>query len=216
MFGFLKPGKEAPASNGEPPNDTGMPVPPAAASAAPAARPGWAERLKAGLRATREQLNRSVGSALGAPIGEVGGQIAGLFGLGRKIDEALFEELETALLAADVGVGATQALIESLRQRARKDALTDAAQLQSALADAMTGLLAPLARPLDVGTHKPFVIMLAGVNGAGKTTTIGKLAARYRAEGRSVLLAAGDTFRAAAREQLSKAAKGEQLLAIVC
>ena len=202
MFGFLKPGKEAPASSGEPPNDTGMPVPPAAASAAPAARPGWAERLKAGLRATREQLNRSVGSALGAPIGEVGGQIAGLFGLGRKIDEALFEELETALLAADVGVGATQALIEDLRQRARKDALTDAAQLQSALADAMTRLLAPLASPLDVGTRKPFVIMLAGVNGAGKTTTIGKLAARYRAEGRSVLLAAGDTFRAAAREQL--------------
>ena len=222
MFGFLKPGKEASASRDDPSKDggkavagaTGQPVakdqpvdtPPASAAAAadpaPASRPGWADRLKASLRATREQLNRSVGGTLGAPIGEVGGQIAGLFGLGRKIDEALFEELETALLAADVGVGATQVLIENLRQRARKDALTDASQLQSALADAMTGLLAPLAKPLDVGTHKPFVIMLAGVNGAGKTTTIGKLAARFRAEGRSVLLAAGDTFRAAAREQL--------------
>jgi fused signal recognition particle receptor len=211
MFGFLKPGKEAPASKDDPSKDGGKVAPataqpsgtqPVPAEAVPAARPGWAERLKAGLRATREQLNRSVGGTLGAPIGEVGGQIAGMFGLGRKIDEALFEELETALLAADVGVGATQVLIDNLRQRARKDALTDASQLQSALADAMTGLLAPLAKPLDVGTHKPFVIMLAGVNGAGKTTTIGKLAARFRAEGRSVLLAAGDTFRAAAREQL--------------
>jgi fused signal recognition particle receptor len=211
MFGFLKPGKEAPASKDDPSKDSGKAAPataqpsgtkPGPAGAVPAARPGWAERLKAGLRATREQLNRSVGSTLGAPIGEVSGQIAGLFGLGRKIDEALFEELETALLAADVGVGATRLLIDNLRQRARKDALTDASQLQSALADAMTGLLAPLAKPLDVSTHKPFLIMLAGVNGAGKTTTIGKLAARFRAEGRSVLLAAGDTFRAAAREQL--------------
>jgi len=211
MFGFLKPGKEAPASKDDPSKDGGKVAPataqpsgtqPGPAEVVPAARAGWAERLKAGLRATREQLNRSVGGTLGAPIGEVSGQIAGLFGLGRKIDEALFEELETALLAADVGVGATQVLIDNLRQRARKDALTDASQLQSALADAMTGLLAPLAKPLDVGTHKPFVIMLAGVNGAGKTTTIGKLAARFRAEGRSVLLAAGDTFRAAAREQL--------------
>jgi fused signal recognition particle receptor len=206
MFGFLKPGKKAPASStGAPQDDAPDPAAAAAADAAGAGaaeaappRPGWAERLKAGLRATRDQLNRSIG----APIGEVGVQIAGLFGLGRKIDEALFEELETALLAADVGTSATLSLIDALRQRARKEGLTDASQLQSALADAMTTLLAPLARPLDVGTHKPFVVMLAGVNGAGKTTTIGKLAARYRAEGRSVLLAAGDTFRAAAREQL--------------
>ncbi len=201
MFGFLKPGKKALASSTDAPQDDAPDR--AAADAAGAAeaappRPGWAERLKASLRATREQLNRSIG----APIGEVGVQIAGLFGLGRKIDEALFEELETALLAADVGTSATLSLIDALRQRARKEGLTDASQLQSALADAMTTLLAPLARPLDVGTHKPFVVMLAGVNGAGKTTTIGKLAARYRAEGRSVLLAAGDTFRAAAREQL--------------
>jgi len=141
MFGFLKPGKEAPASSDDPSKDGGK----AAADAADAApvRPGWAERLKASLRATREQLNRSVGGTLGAPIGEVGGQIAGLFGLGRKIDEALFEELETALLAADVGVGATQVLIDNLRQRARREALTDASQLQTALADALAGLLAP-------------------------------------------------------------------------
>jgi len=210
MFGFLKPGKEAPASRDDPStvdaraaDAAGQPqdAPVADAPAAPS-RPGWAQRLKASLHATREQLNRSVGGTLGAPIGDVGGQIAGLFGLGRKIDEALFEELETVLLAADVGVGASQLLIDDLRRRARKDGLTDASQLQSALADALTSLLQPLAKPLDVSTHKPFVIMLAGVNGAGKTTTIGKLAARFRAEGRSVLLAAGDTFRAAAREQL--------------
>jgi len=165
-------------------------------------RPGWAARLRESLRATREQLNRAVGGTLGAPVGEVGGQIAGLFGLGRRIDEALFEELETALLAADVGVAAATTLIDGLRARARREGWTDAALLKSALVDSMVGLLEPLARPLEVSAHAPCVIMLAGVNGAGKTTTIGKLAARFRAEGRSVLLAAGDTFRAAAREQL--------------
>ena len=195
MFGFLKPGKELPASIASTPAA-------AAAADAPPARASWAERLKAGLRATREQINRRAGSTLGAPIGEVGEQLAGLFGVGRKVDEALFEELETALLAADVGVGASQTLLDELRQRARREGYTDASQLKSALSEAMVGLLAPLARPLVVESHRPFVIMLAGVNGAGKTTTIGKLAARFRAEGRSVLLAAGDTFRAAAREQL--------------
>lgn len=203
MFGFLKPGKAAPAPGSDPSKETAPEaLPGAVPEPSPPSRPGWAERLKVSLRATREQLNRRAGATLGAPITEVGGQIAGLFGIGRKIDEALFEELETALLAADVGVGATQTLIDRLRQRARREGCTEATQLQSALSEALVELLAPLAQPLVVEGHRPFVIMLAGVNGAGKTTTIGKLASRYRAEGRSVLLAAGDTFRAAAREQL--------------
>jgi signal recognition particle-docking protein FtsY len=163
---------------------------PAAAPAVTETEPpklSWAQRLKQGLSRTREQLGK---------------QLTGLFSLGGKIDEALFEELETILLTADVGVEATQALLDQLRTRVRKDKLTDAHQLQSALRDALIALLTPLEAPLDVSTHKPFVIMMAGVNGAGKTTTIGKLAKYYQAQGKSVLLAAGDTFRAAAREQL--------------
>ncbi|ARU32587.1 signal recognition particle-docking protein FtsY [Sulfuriferula sp. AH1] len=163
---------------------------PAAVPAVPeieAPKLSWAQRLKQGLSRTREQLGK---------------QLTGLFSLGGKIDEALFEELETILLTADVGVEATQALLDQLRTRVRKDKFTDAHQLQSALRDALITLLAPLEAPLDVSTHKPFVIMMAGVNGAGKTTTIGKLAKYYQAQGKSVLLAAGDTFRAAAREQL--------------
>jgi fused signal recognition particle receptor len=148
--------------------------------------PSWAERLKQGLARTRSQL---------------GGQLSALFG-GGKIDEAVYEELETILLTADVGVGATQALLEQVRGRVKRDGLSDTTQLREALQLAMLELLAPLAQPLDTGSASPFVIMLAGVNGAGKTTTIGKLAWQLQAEGKSVLIAAGDTFRAAAREQL--------------
>ena len=164
-------------------------VTPAAPSVTEAEAPklSWAQRLKQGLSRTREQLGK---------------QLTGLFRIGGKIDEVLFEELETILLTADVGVEATQALLDQLRSRVKKDKLTDAHELQSALRDALVTLLTPLELPLDVSTHKPFVIMLAGVNGAGKTTTIGKLAKYYQAQGKSVLLAAGDTFRAAAREQL--------------
>ncbi|MFN3543523.1 MAG: signal recognition particle-docking protein FtsY [Thiobacillus sp.] len=157
------------------------------AEAAPAARPGWAQRLKAGLAKTRDKL---------------GGQLASLFGAGRKIDAELYEELETILLTADVGVDATEHLLDLLQKRVRREALTEASQLQAALKDALVELLTPLQAPLDVTTHKPFILMLAGVNGAGKTTTIGKLAKLYQSQGLSVLLAAGDTFRAAAREQL--------------
>jgi fused signal recognition particle receptor len=150
-------------------------------------RPGWAQRLKAGLAKTRERL---------------GGQLAGLFGAGRRIDETLYEELETILLTADVGVDATESLLESLRKQVAREHLTDAAALRTALTDALTELLAPLEKPLDISGARPFIIMLAGVNGAGKTTSIGKLAKLYQGEGKSVLLGAGDTFRAAAREQL--------------
>jgi fused signal recognition particle receptor len=150
-------------------------------------RPGWAQRLKQGLTKTRERL---------------GGQLSGLFGVGRKIDAELFEELETILITADVGIDATQALLDTLQKKVRREGLTEASDLQTALKQALVDLLAPLQVPLDVTPHKPFILMLAGVNGAGKTTTIGKLAKLYQAQGLSVLLAAGDTFRAAAREQL--------------
>ena len=124
---------------------------------------------------------------------------AGLSGLfARNIDEPLFEELEAALLQADCGVAATQSLMASLRKKNP----ADGAALKSALRDSLTELLSPLEKKLVVSAARPFVIMVAGVNGAGKTTTIGKLTRWLQSQGRSVLLAAGDTFRAAAREQL--------------
>jgi fused signal recognition particle receptor len=142
----------------------------------------WAARLKAGLARTRDVLN--------TPVSELFTR--------RKVDEALYEELETALLQADCGVEATQALMATLRRKKAEDGEA----LKQALKDAITELLAPLERKLDVSRAKPFVIMVAGVNGSGKTTSIGKLAKWLQNAGRSVILAAGDTFRAAAREQL--------------
>ncbi|OPZ03077.1 MAG: Signal recognition particle receptor FtsY [Alphaproteobacteria bacterium ADurb.BinA305] len=147
-----------------------------------ARKPSWKERLKSGLARTRSQLT-------------------GLFSRA-KIDDELLEELETTLLMADVGLTGTQYLLDELKKRVKRDQLESPAQLQAALAELLEGMLQPLEAPLDTSTHKPFVIMLAGINGAGKTTSIGKLARRFQAEGKSVLLAAGDTFRAAAREQL--------------
>ena len=146
----------------------------------------WAARLKAGLARTREVLN--------TPVSE-------LF-VRRKVDEALFEELETALLQADCGVPATQWILERLRDKARKQKIDDGDALKGALKDTLTELLLPLEKKLDVSRARPYVLMIAGVNGSGKTTSIGKLAKWLQSQGRSVLLAAGDTFRAAAREQL--------------
>jgi fused signal recognition particle receptor len=146
----------------------------------------WAARLKAGLARTREVLN--------TPVSE-------LF-VRRRVDESLFEDLETALLQADCGVAATRWLIDSLREKARKEKIEDGETLKGALKDSLTELLKPLERVLDTGRAKPFTIMIAGVNGSGKTTSIGKLAKWLQSQGRSVILAAGDTFRAAAREQL--------------
>ncbi|BCM24554.1 hypothetical protein ZMTM_08130 [Methyloradius palustris] len=146
----------------------------------------WAEKLKQGLSRTRNQL---------------GGQLVGLFG-GGKIDDDVYEELETILLTSDVGVAATQKLLDDIKNRVKRQSLSDNSQLREALKQALLELLTPLQKPLVTSTHKPFVIMLTGVNGAGKTTTIGKLANQFQAEGKSVLIAAGDTFRAAAREQL--------------
>lgn len=148
----------------------------------------WRERLKGGLAKTRDKLGKSM---------------AGLFG-GGKIDEDLYEELETVLLTADMGLPATEHLLKDVRERVSLKGLKDASELKGALKDALADLIAPLEKPLDTTGHQPFVILLCGVNGAGKTTSIGKLAKYFQAQGLSVLLAAGDTFRAAAREQLAE------------
>ena len=187
MFSFFKP---KPAAAPETPTSEPSETAPAAApdETVPAApRLNWAQRLKQGLAKTRNKL---------------GGQLSSLFGVGRKIDAELFEELETILITADIGIDATHALLDTLQKKVRREGLTEAADLQSALKEALVDLLTPLQAPLDVTSHQPFILMLAGVNGAGKTTTIGKLAKLYQSQGLSVLLAAGDTFRAAAREQL--------------
>ena len=144
---------------------------------------GWFSRLKTGLART-------------------GGQLSDLFGGGGKIDEDLYEELETILITSDVGMDATRALLADLRHYVKEHRLNEASQMKEALAFCLHKLLKPLALPLDAAPHKPFVIMMVGVNGAGKTTSIGKLAKYLQAQGLSVMLAAGDTFRAAAREQL--------------
>ncbi len=161
---------------------------PAVEATIPAA-PGrsWIERLKTGLAKT-------------------GSGISALF-VGTKVDEALFEELESALLMADAGVEATAYLIDQLRVRARKDAIDDGRKLKGELGRLMVDLLRPLEKRLAVSRDPaapdaPVIIMMVGVNGAGKTTSVGKLAKYLQAEGRTVMLAAGDTFRAAAREQL--------------
>ncbi len=123
---------------------------------------------------------------------------------GRRIDDALLEELETRLLEADVGVEATADILAELHRKVARAELADAKALEAALADALVAILKPVERPLAVDrSKKPFVILVVGVNGSGKTTTIGKLARRLKGENLSVLLAAGDTFRAAAVEQLA-------------
>ncbi|MDP1754709.1 MAG: signal recognition particle-docking protein FtsY [Methylotenera sp.] len=175
MFDFFKKAKTPP--NAEP----NKPLPIEAE-----ASKSWAERLKQGLAKTRNQL---------------GSQLSSLFG-GGKIDAEVYEELETILLTSDVGISATQHLLDDIKSRVKRQSLDDTVQLKAALKDALSDLLLPLQEPLETSTNKPFVIMLAGVNGAGKTTTIGKLANHFQSQGKSVLIAAGDTFRAAAREQL--------------
>ncbi|MFN3436527.1 MAG: signal recognition particle-docking protein FtsY [Acidovorax sp.] len=157
---------------------------PAAAAPAPAAaeRKGWLDRLKNGLRKT-------------------GTSITTVF-TGTQIDDALYEELEEALLMADTGVKATTHLLADLKRRVKESKTTDPAAVKGLLADALADLLRPLEKALVIGEHTPTVIMVAGVNGAGKTTSIGKLTKHLADEGAAVLLAAADTFRAAAREQL--------------
>ena len=174
------PAAPSPAATGA----TAVPAPATPTpSTEPAARSGWFDKLKAGLRKT-------------------GSGIATVF-TGTRIDDDLYEELETALLMADTGVKATEHLLADLRRRVKESRATEPAVVKGLLADAIAELLAPLQKPLAIGEHHPTVIMVAGVNGAGKTTSIGKLTRHLADHGASVLLAAADTFRAAAREQLA-------------
>ncbi|WP_180838838.1 signal recognition particle-docking protein FtsY [Variovorax sp. RO1] len=161
-----------------PPAPVAVVEPPAIATE----RKSWFDKLKTGLRKT-------------------GTGIQAVF-VNAQIDDALYEELESALLMADTGVKATEYLLDDLKVRVKRQMATDAAQVKLLLADAVTDLLKPLEKPLVIGEYTPTVIMVAGVNGAGKTTSIGKLTKHLATEGASVLLAAADTFRAAAREQL--------------
>jgi fused signal recognition particle receptor len=203
MFSFLKRKIGAvlgtPAETAAPPAHPTTPEP--SASAAPETRaavaepalpqqeqdkPGrgsWLARLKTGLQRT-------------------GASIAQVF-TGTQIDEQLYEELESALLMADAGVAATEHLLADLRRRVKDSKTTDPQAVKGLLADALTELLAPLQAPLQIGAHEPTVMMVAGVNGAGKTTSIGKLTRHLAEQDCKVLLAAADTFRAAAKEQLA-------------
>jgi fused signal recognition particle receptor len=146
-------------------------------------RGSWFSRLKSGLSKTSASLTT-------------------LF-VGARIDDELYEELETALLISDAGVEATQFLLDALKRKVKDDKLTESEQVKLALKALLLDLLVPLQKPLELGRHQPLVMMISGVNGAGKTTTIGKLAKHLQQHRQSVILAAGDTFRAAAREQLT-------------
>ncbi len=191
MFSFFKKKSLPPA----PPVSTHVPVTAPVKTAAlepvqesvptiaEAPRSGWVQRLKNGLRKT-------------------GSSITTVF-TGTQIDDNLYEELETALLMADTGVKATEHLLADLKRRVKEAKATDPAQVKGLLADAIADLLAPLQKPLEIGAQQPTVIMVAGVNGAGKTTSIGKLTKHLADSHASVLLAAADTFRAAAKEQLA-------------
>ncbi|MCZ8396431.1 signal recognition particle-docking protein FtsY [Achromobacter ruhlandii] len=189
----VAPPPVAPAPVASPPAVT----PPAPVAAAPAAiapapaapepeaapkKASWLSRLKQGLSRT-------------------GQSIGGIF-VGVKVDENLFEELESALIMADAGLEATEKLLTALRARVKKERIEDPAKVKAALRQLLADHLRPLERAFDLKRAQPLVVMIAGVNGAGKTTSIGKLAHTFQRQGASVLLAAGDTFRAAAREQL--------------
>ena len=202
MFSFFKKKKPvdtpvaAPAlSTSPPPSDVALPASGGLIGSAlvapidiplpgtvPAAREHWVSKLKSGLHKT-------------------GASISGVF-TGNRIDDALYEDLESALLMADTGVGATTYLLDEVKRRVKDSGVTHPVAVKNILTEALTQLLKPLEQALVIGEFKPTVIMVAGVNGAGKTTSIGKLTRHLAGEGASVLLAAADTFRAAAREQL--------------
>lgn len=189
MFSFFKK-KPKDESKDEPKDDAAVsaeanldsPVLPDLTDLVPA-RGSWFSRLKSGLSKTSSSLTT-------------------LF-IGARIDEDLYDELETALLISDAGVEATQFLLDGLKRKVKEEKLTEAGQVKLALKALLLDLLTPLQKPLELGRHQPLVMMISGVNGAGKTTTIGKLAKHLQQHQQSVILAAGDTFRAAAREQLT-------------
>ena len=167
-------------------------IEPAAIGEAPAHATAEAPMPAATRRSWRERLSGS-GFARG---------LGGLFARNPKLDDDLLDELETCLITADVGVAASTELVENLRKRIARREFADAGALLAALRSDLVVALKPVEKPLAVDGHHPFVLLMVGVNGVGKTTTIGKLARRYQSEGRALVLAAGDTFRAAAVEQL--------------
>jgi fused signal recognition particle receptor len=180
MFSFFKkktPLPEVAAAEAAPVVAPPPPPPP------PPERNKWLDKLRGGLRKTSSGISRVF--------------------TGTQIDDALYEDLEAALLMADAGVKATEFLLTDLKRRVKDSRATDPAAVKALLADAVAELLKPLEKPLQVGEHRPMVMMVVGVNGAGKTTSIGKLTRHLADGGQKVLLAAADTFRAAAREQLA-------------
>jgi fused signal recognition particle receptor len=187
MFSFFKKKNSSPdASSSLPASQApAQSSVPASVTPEPSERPrqSWLKRLGEGLRRT-------------------GQSISTVFS-GTQIDDALYEELETALLMADTGVQATEYLLKDLKQRVKDTHTTEPSAVKALLATSIVNLLKPLEKQLIIGAHKPTVIMVAGVNGAGKTTSIGKLTRHLSDSGASVLLAAADTFRAAAKEQLA-------------
>jgi len=206
---------EAPgvATAGTPASATPQPASPAATTT-PEAKPYWQGRTASQWKAPAETVvivpppepeanaKRSWLTRLKTGLSKTSSGLTGIF-IGAKIDEDLYEELETALLMSDAGVDATEYLLEALREKVRSERLTDSMQVKAALRSLLADLLRPLEKSLMLGRAQPLVMMIAGVNGAGKTTSIGKLAKHLQSFDQSVLLAAGDTFRAAAREQLT-------------
>jgi fused signal recognition particle receptor len=211
MFSFFK--KKKPPTAPESPSAASPAPPEAPAAGAPSALP-----------ANAAGGNGLIGSALVTPIeiplpgaipvnrehwvsklrsglNKTGASISGVF-TGNRIDDALYEDLESALLMADAGTGATTYLLDEVKQRVKESGVTHPVAVKNILTESLAQLLRPLEQALVIGEYKPTVIMVAGVNGAGKTTSIGKLTRHLASEGASVLLAAADTFRAAAREQL--------------
>ena len=186
MFSFFKKKPVVPDAAVPP---TPAPVVPEAPAATE--RSNWLDKLRGGLRKTSSGIARVF--------------------TGTQIDDALYEDLESALLMADTGVKATEFLLADLKRRVKEARATDPAKVKGLLTDAVTELLKPLEKPLQVGEHRPTVMMVVGVNGAGKTTSIGKLTRHLADGGQKVLLAAADTFRAAAREQLAGWAERAEL-----
>ncbi|MCM1128269.1 MAG: signal recognition particle-docking protein FtsY [Alistipes senegalensis] len=189
MFSFFRKKTETPAGKE---GETGIDIPETSApdtatsgtasQEPPAKNRSWFERLKDGLAKTSANLN--------------------IFGTA-MLDEDLYDELEMALLTSDAGIEATEQLLYDLREKAGREHLTKPEEIRQALQSLLADMLKPLEKQMEIGRRHPLVMMIAGVNGAGKTTTIGKLACHLQAHGQTVLLAAGDTFRAAAREQLA-------------
>ncbi|WP_128594210.1 signal recognition particle-docking protein FtsY [Paraburkholderia kirstenboschensis] len=198
------PATTGPASTSSPPASI---MSPAAASPEPQPQPDFEESTLETVEIVPPPLQdasakRSWLTRLKTGLSKTSSSLTGIF-VGTKIDEELYEELETALIMSDAGVDATEFLLEALREKVRTERLTEPQQVKTALRALLVELLKPLESSLMLGRAQPLVMMIAGVNGAGKTTSIGKLAKHLQSFNQSVLLAAGDTFRAAAREQLA-------------